>query len=253
MAVVKPVLYPTNVLEGAILTMTPSGAVVGKGTERLVDRDIGLECEDAGIAGQRIWHADQGLAPKPAGTWLLSGTGYAGKTVTLESSPDNAVWTPRASVVPVTDTPQRVDISGGPFTIRYGRQHLTGPAVPIRLTEWVLSVGVLLKFKPSAPNLREGVTSQVTRVPSGTGRTWGIKRGARRWSHQYVMSYSPDVDRLQVLQLLTDLDDGAKACWLLTVTGELRWVVLPGELDFTAADLGIAEWDIPLDPIEELP
>lgn len=252
MASVKPIIYPSNALEGAILTMTPDGAVPGKGVERLVDRDIGLECEDVGIDGQRVWHADLGLSPKAMDTWLLSGSGYAGKLITLESSSDDIGWTERGSVTPASDTPQRVTM-GAVHTFRYWRQLITSPSVPVRLTEWTLSLGVSLKFKPSAPNLREGAIPQVSLVTSGTGRTWGVKRGERRWTHRYVMTYSPDVDRLAILSMLTEIEDGAKPCWMLTVTGEVRWVRVPGSVDFSAADLAVQDWDIPLEPVEELP
>jgi hypothetical protein len=252
MPATKPILYPSNALEGAILTMTPDGPVsTEKGTHRLVDRDIGLECEDANIIGQRVWHGDLGLNPRPTDTWIFVGSGYAGKLVTLESSPDNSVWTPRASVTPASDAVQRIPL-GTTFTFRYWRMHLTSPSVPVRITEWTLSLGVTLKFKPSAPNLREGAIPQVTMISSGTGRSWGVKKGARRWAHSYVMAYSPDVDRLQILSMLTEVEDGAKPCWLLTATGETRWVRVPGSINFSAADMSIAEWDIPIDPVEEL-
>ena len=61
-----PIVYAANALEGAVFTLTPDGAVTGRGVERLADRDIGLECEDAGTTGTRTWPADRGLGAAAA-------------------------------------------------------------------------------------------------------------------------------------------------------------------------------------------
>jgi hypothetical protein len=250
----KPVIYPGNVLEAAILTMEPDGPVDGKGVDKLVDRDVGLECEDNGIAGTRIWHADLGdTPPPPVATWIFVGSGYAGKTVALESSTDDLVWVPRGSVVPTSDAVQRVELAGAPHAFRYWRWTITGPDVPIRFREVFLTVGVQLQFNPAGSSMREGILPQVGTLQSATGRAWGIKRGQRRWTHSYVMQYSPDADRLKIHQVSDALDDGARPCWLLSLTGELRWVRIPMNIDLQLADRSLGNWDIPIEPVEELP
>jgi hypothetical protein len=248
-------MFGANVLEEAILTLDPDGAVSGKDVERLVDRDIGLECEDSGTSGFRSWNADLGLTPSPVSVAIFLGAAVAGETITLESSDDLSTWDPRGTVVPAADgEPARLDVTGAPVTARYWRWSITDPAAPVRFTEVFLSpAGIELQYKPSIGGLREPQIPNVTLVESASGRAWGVRRGTRRWSTRYVMTYAPDVDRTTVLDFLTAIEDGAKPFWLLTVTGELRWVRLAGNVDFQAADRSLSHWDIPLAFTEELP
>ena len=250
-----PVLYAENALEGAILTMTPDGAVTGKGPGRLIDRDIGLECEDPGTAGTRIWHADRGIgAPTPTvDAWIFAGSAYAGEVLTLASSPDDTTWTTRGTVTPTSDSPQRVSLT--PFALpRYVRWTVTNPAVPVRFTEVFVAAGTSLSFPPTARHTQEPLRPNTVLLSSQSGRAWGIQRGARRWSTRYVLTVAPEADRTELFALLDTLQDGVLPFWLLTVKGELRWVRLSGEIVLeAAAGLPIANWTIPLEFIEELP
>lgn len=234
--------------------MSPDGAVPEKGTERLTDRDIGLECEDSGTTGTRIWHIDRGVgaAATPVDTWIFSGSHYTGETLELESSDDDTSWDARGSVTPASDDPQRVELT--PFNApRYLRVTVTDPALPIIFTEMVLTEGVVLSWKPSVTNLREPQMPNVVQLSTTSGRTWGVKRGSRRWSAIYVMQGSPDSDRTLVLAMLDAIDDGVTPFWLLTVTSELRWVRVNGAIGFQAANMMASDWDIPLQLVEELP
>lgn len=250
-----PILYATNVLEGAVFTLTPEGPAAGRGVERLADRDIGIECEDQGVAGTRTWAADRGLdAPTPTvDAWVLAGAGYAGETLTLESSSDGASWTPRGTVTPTADTPQRVAVT--PFAVpRYVRWRVTDPAVPVRLTEVTLAPGTSLTFPPTARYTREPTIPNVTLRASQSGRGWGVQRGARRWSTLYTLLVAPETDRTALYALLDTLQDGVKPCWLVDVQGVLRWVRLSGEIILEAAQgLPTDHWTIPLNFVEELP
>jgi hypothetical protein len=251
----RPIVYGDNALEGAIWTMTPSGPVPGKGVERLTDRSIGEACEDAGQMGLRIWHADRGVgASTPTVTAVVvAGGGYAGETITVETSPDDDVWTLRAQITPPSDTPQRVLFSP-PFALpRYVRFTVTDPAVPVRFTELFISAGTMLTFRPSVTDLHLRIAAQVELLETGSGRRFALKRGPRRRVERYVMTYSPDTDRAKVLALYDATDDGAKPCWLWTIADELLWVRLPLDIDFAAADRAVAAWDIPFDFTEELP
>lgn len=247
-----PVLYPTNALEGAVLTLGPDGAVAGRGVARLVDRDLGLECEDVGTAGVRTWTADLGVGAVPAvAAWIVRGTELPGEPLTLESSADGTSWTTRATVSPLDSTPARATFAA--VTARYWRWSITDPPAPIRLTEVWLSAPMMFRFKPAAPFLREPLIPNVLLVESASGRAWGIQRGARRWSATYTMTYAPNTDRPVLFALLDALADGAKPFWLLTVEGELRWVRLSGAVDLQNADRTASAWDIPLRFTEELP
>jgi hypothetical protein len=251
-----PALYAENVLEDAILTLEPDGAVAGKGVERLDDRDIGLECEDSDVTGTRTWHADRGVgATTPTvHVWIFAGAAYAGEEITLETSPDNSVWTEQASVTPVDDSPQRV-VFDTPFAVpRYVRWSVTDPDAPVRFTEVFVSPSVELTWKPSIGALREPLIPNVTLVESASGRAWAVKRGARRWSTTYLMLGSPNSDRQTIYDVLDVIADGAKPFWLWTVQSELRWVRMSGAVPFDAADRGPSgEVDITLSFVEELP
>lgn len=249
-----PVIYARNLLEDAILTMLPDGPVAGHGPERLVDRDLGLACEDVGTTGMRVWLADRGLgASAPTvDAWLFSGSGYAGETVTLASSPDGLEWTTRGTVVPVDDGPQRVLVT--PFASpRYLRVSVVDPTQPIRFTEIFVSQGVSLTYRPSARALHEPVQPMLTRLETASGHEWRIQRGPRRWSTTYRVSAAPTADRVAVLEILDTLADGAKPCWLWTVLGELRWVYLQGAIEFPAADWTAEAWDVELSFLEARP
>jgi hypothetical protein len=250
-----PIVYAENALEGAILTMTPDGAVSGKGTERLIDRDIGLECEDVGVTGVRTWHADRGIsaASLTIDAWLFAGAAYAGQLVTLASSADNTAWTTRGTVTPTADIPHAVPVT--PFACpRYVRWTLTAPPAPVRFTEVWLSPARILSFPPTARHTQEPVQPNVVLVMSQSGRCWGIQRGARRWSTRYVLTVAPEADRTALYAMLDALQDGALPGWLVDVKGVLRWVRLSGALTLeAAAGLPVANWSIPLEFTEELP
>lgn len=250
-----PAFYAVNVLDAAVLTLGPDGALVGRPVERLVDRDTGLECEDSGTAGVRTWHADRGL-DAPAVTvsaWILAGAGYQGGPLTLASSPDDATWTTRATVTPAADGPLRVPVP--PFVApRFIRWTAIDPPAPVRFTEVFLSPAVVFTWKPAAGSLREPQLVNVTTSLSVSGRGWGVQRGPRRWSTRFTMSAAPDTDRTMLYALLTDLADSAKPFWVLTVTGELRWVRLVPPFEPSGVSKSPSgEWDIPLQLMEELP
>ena len=251
----NPILYARNLLEGALLTLTPDGAVTGKGPERLVDRDIGLECEDNGTAGTRIWHADRGVgaAADMVHAWIVAGSNYASTTITLQTSPDDTAWTTHATCAPTSETPQCVTLT--PFACpRYVRWTIASPAAPVRFTEVFLAVGENLSFPPTARMTREPLVPNVVTLASQSGRAWGVQRGARRWSIQYVLTVAPEADRAALFTLLDAIQDGVLPFWLVTVKGELRWVRLSSEIVLEAADgLPIANWAIPLEFVEELP
>jgi hypothetical protein len=250
-----PILYAANALEGAVFTLTPDGAVAGRGVERLADRDVGLECEDAGTTGTRTWAADRGLgaATPTIDAWLFAGSQYAGVAVTLASSPDGTTWTTRGTVTPASDTPQRVLVT--PFACpRYVRWTVTAPLAPVRFTEVFLSPAQGLTFPPTARHTQEPLRPNVVILPSVSGRAWGVQRGVRRWSHRYTLTVAPESDRTALYALLDALQDGVLPCWLVDVKGELRWVRLSGGIVLEAATgKPVANWTIPLEFIEELP
>jgi len=246
-------MYGINVLENAILLMTPDGPVTGKGTDRLVDRDVGLECEDQDVTGTRTWHADLGIGTLPeVDSWLFDGSNFTGELLTLESSPDNAAWTPRATITPTEDGPQRVTFTAL-VSPRYWRWTVVDPSLPLKFTEVFISKQITLRWKPSFQGLREPQIPNLVVIESLSGRTFAAQVGERRWSTQYVMPYSPDTDRLLILEFLDAILDGALPFWLLTVTNEKRWVRMAGDVDFQAADRSLAQWDIPLTFVQELP
>jgi hypothetical protein len=250
-----PAFYAVNVLEDAELELGPDGTVAGKGPERLVDRDLGLECEDAGAGGARVITADRGLdAPATVvKAFLVAGSGYAGLPITVETSADGASWTARGSITPTDDVPQRVPLT--PFACpRYARVTITGTTAPVRLTELWLAAELAFTWKPSAGSLHEPQILNVNTVTSASGRGWGVQRGPRRWSESFVMTSSPDTDRAKMLTLLDALADTAKPFWYLTPSNELRWVRLAGPIDAAGVDRSPSgQWDLPVAVIEELP
>lgn len=249
-----PIVYAANALEGAVFTLTPDGPVPGKGLARLADRDVGLECEDAGTTGTRTWAADRGLdASTPTiDAWLMAGSAYAGVAITLESSPDATTWTARGTVTPASDTPQRVLVT--PFACpRYVRWTVTDPPAPVRFTEVFLSPAQGLSFPPTARQTQEPILPNVVILPSVSGRAWGVQRGVRRWANRYVLTVASAADRTALYALLDALQDGVRPCWLVDVWGTLRWVRLSGQIVLeAAAGLPTTHWAIPLEFIEEL-
>lgn len=248
-----PAFYVENVLEDAILTMTPDGPAADTPIARLVDRDIGLECQDQGTTGTRTWHFDRGVgaATPTVSALILAGSGMAGETFTLESSTDNAAWTSRGTAAPAADAPERFALT--PFACpRYVRLTVTDPDVPVNFAELFLAPSLELQWKPSISALREPVLPNVVRVDSASGRTYGVRRGAKKVASTYLMSASPEADRLAVLAALESILDGAKPFWLLTVQSTLRWVRANGAVDFQAADRMLSDWDITIQLEEEL-
>lgn len=251
-----PAFYAENVLEDAIATLTPGGALASKPVERLDDRDIGLECEDSGTSGTRTWHWDRGAAATTptVHALILHGSRIAGETFTLETSPDDAAWTDRGDYTPAADGGSRFALDA-PFAVpRYVRLTVTDPAMPVIFTEVFLSPQVAFTWKPSAGTLREPQALNVAVVESQAGRTFPVKLGERRWSQAFTITSSPDTDRTKLYGLLDTLADTAKAFWFYSVTGELRWVRLLGPIAPQAVSRSpVGEWDLPVSLVEELP
>lgn len=246
-----PSFYPLNAFEAAIVTMTPDGPDSGADEARLTDRDIGLEVPDMDVAGERVWHYDLGIGTLPAvDAFLFAGSGYAGELVTLESSPDNSTWSPRGTVTPASDTPQRVTFASLTAP-RYWRVTVTDPAVPVRFSEHVLSAAVEFTYKPEVPSLREPPLLNVDLVQSFGGRAWGLERGARRWSSTYAMGGAPEADRVKLLAMLETLQSGALPFFLWTVVSELRWVRVTG-CEIEASEKALSAWDLTVQLTEEL-
>lgn len=251
-----PIMYPTNVLEGGIFTLSPDGAVAGKGAERLDDRDIGLECEDSGNSGTRTWHCDRGVgAPSDSvDTFIIDGSSYSGETIVLQTSPDNAAWTTQLTEVIPADGPQAFPLDTSSLSCpRYVRWTIASPSSPVIFTEVFLTLGIELIDKPNAPRHREPQIPNVVTIPSASGRSWGVQRGARRWSAIYAYTHSPDADRETLLDVLDSIADGALPFWLVNHRGELIWVRMPGSLDLQAAELKPKTWVVDLTMVEELP
>jgi hypothetical protein len=253
----KPVMYGVNLLESAILTLEPDGTVAGKDVDRLTDRDIGLECEDADAAGDRILHADLGIDVEDldaASVCLLIGSGIEGESFVVESSEDDTVWDARGTVVGAADgVAALLTLTGAPVTTqpRYWRWTVTDPSVPIRVTELFLSpAGVSLTYKPSFRDYPDTIVPNVLHAASLSGRTWGVKQGDRRVVTPRLFTFAPDADRATVLAFGDAIEDGAKPFWLQTVEGALQWTRLPFALNFRAVDTTIDRFDIPL-PFEQ--
>lgn len=251
-----PAFYVENVLEGALATLSPDGAVEGRGVERLDDRDIGLECEDSGTSGTRTFHWDRG-AGAPTTTvhaLILYGRNLASETFTLETSTDDSSWTDRGDYTPAADGASRFTLDAAFACPRYVRLTVTDPAMPVALAEVFLSPQVAFTWKPAAGSLREPQTLNVAVVESQAGRTFPVKLGDRRWSQAGTITSAPDTDRVKLYGLLDTLADTAKAFWFLSVTSELRWVRLVGPI----APQGVSrspsgEWDLAIQLVEELP
>lgn len=250
------IIYARNLLEGSILTMTPSGAVSGKGPDRLIDRDIDLECEDAGTTGTRTWHADRGAAADTTTTvrvWFFAGRNYSGETITLQSSTDNSTWTTRETITPTSDAPQRVQIAP-PYAIpRYIRWQVTDPAAPVVFTESFLGVGASFTATPTARHTQEPLIPNTVLLTSQSGRAYGIQRGARRWSTRYMLTVATEEDRALFFDILDAVQDGVLPFLIQTVKQEFRWVRIASAIVIDASPgLPIAHHQIPLEFIEEL-
>jgi hypothetical protein len=250
-----PVLYARNLLEGAILTMTPDGPMPGKGPERLIDRDIGLECEDSGTTGTRTWHVDRGVgaAADPVQAWIFIGSQYAGTVLTLATSPDNTAWTTRATHTPASDTAQHVALTPFPAP-RYIRWTIASPAAPVRFTEVFLAVGNSFSLPPTARHTQEPLVPNVVLLSSQSGRAWGVQRGARRLTTRYTVEVATEADRTTLHALMDAIQDGVLPFWMTDHHGVLRWVRLSGDLVLQAAPgLPTDRWTMPLEFVDELP
>lgn len=250
-----PAFYPVNVLDGATWGMIPDGPVSGQDVARLADRDIGLEVEDQATTGDRMWFADRGVgAPATlVSVWILVGSNIAGIPFRLDSSPDQIAWTTRGTITPAANGATRVPVTV--FAVpRWVRLVTTNPSVPVRLTECVLAPALTFKWKPAAGTLREPQLLNVNTVNSVSGRGWGVQRGPRRWSSSFTMTNAPNTDKARMLELLDDLADTAKPFFVLTVSGDLRWVRLVPPIDASGVSKSpTGEWDLPVSLVEELP
>jgi hypothetical protein len=219
------ILYPTNHLEGA--TVTVSGAAAGFPKERLSDRDAVLPWKDTGTAGNRVAEAVRGASDPliPVDTMILpAGHNLAGVTVRGDSSPDGTgpSWTNRVSFVPPSAA--AVKASFGSLTLRGWRLFVATPPNAIELGELWFSSAVALPRPPLFEQLQHGVQGHVVDHESRGGFVWSAQLGDPRWTASYGFRGLSDADKATLDQAFRDTGGGAKHLFLDDADGVLRWV-----------------------------
>jgi hypothetical protein len=221
----RPVFYPTHVLEGSTVTVT--GETVGFEARHLSDRDVQSLYLDTGFSGTRTilaqWTASD---PVPAvDTWIVpAGHGLVGVALSLQSSPDNAAWTTRDTITPVTTAAIFRPLPGGPYTLAWWRLTMTGATSAPYLSELYLTQGFPVPLSPLL-NGTDGLVSDVTRIvtPGGfvrLGRNWGP-----RWHASWTLPMWTASQWATALVSVFPIID-AKPFYLTDVDGVLRWVTL---------------------------
>jgi hypothetical protein len=219
-----PILLPTNRLEAGTVTVT--GAAAGKPKERLFDRDITLPWVDSSASGNRDVKLDLGPGTTLAIDTLVLAAGHnlTGVSCAWASSPDDAVYTDRATFAPASAALVRQAFASQTF--RYWRFRMASPGVPPSIPELFASLAVAL---PDAPALGgdDGLRANVLDHESYAGYVWSLKRGAERWVARYPFPLLPAADKTALLAAFSALAGGAKAFYLVDREGTTRWARWP--------------------------
>jgi hypothetical protein len=218
-----PILYPTNHLEGA--TVTVSGETAGFPKARLSDRDAVLPWKDSNISASRVITADRGASGPtiPVDTVIIpAGHNLAGLTLTAQSSPDASVYTNRYVFVPGSSAATKA--GDGTFTVRAWKFIINSPSELPQLGELWLSQGVVLPRPPLFESLQHGVLGRVADHESRGGHVWSAQLGDPRWTATYGFRGLSDADKATLDQAFRDTGGGAKHLFMQDADGVLRWV-----------------------------
>jgi len=245
------VIYGVNLLETA--TVTVSGEVAGKPKERLFDREIGLFYQDTSNTGDRVIKANQGGGGTQAIDGLYVGPGHnlSGSTVYLESSPDDAVWTPRGNLAVPSSAAFRIKVAPGggvPWTTQYTRVRIASAPAPPSIGEALISLSWTAPYHVSEPG-SQGLEPNIRVHRSTSGKAWAAQRGEPAWRAEYLIRDLSLTDRSGLEQVYRDLDGGAKPFAIEDADAVLRWARLLNALRFPAVPR--YNFDIRLDLQEE--
>ncbi len=217
----KLVLYGVNLLETAVVTV--SGEAVGKPKALLYDREITEPWQDTSNAGTRILKSFQGSGVQALDSVVgAPGHNLAGATLSWESSPDDAAWTVRGTLVVPSAAIFRIR-GATPWTTAYSRLTITGAAAAPSLAELLFSLAWVAPREVSEPSSSQGLVPNTRLFRASSGKAWGSQRGEPRWHAEYLIRDIPQVDRVALEQVYRDLGGGADPLFLEDADGTARW------------------------------
>lgn len=227
----RPIAYGKNLLERAGATVTVTGEAVGKGKERLFDRDTTLLYQDSGTTSPRRVTVDQGVSGPydPWDSWIIPpGHNLNGLTVSVETSPDVTIWTERDSVAVSGSALILRTPGGGPFTVRATRLVITSPSQAPTFAELLFSTKYELPVGPSIGGLEAGNLAGVNRTVSAGGYVWKVRKYGPLWTARYRLDDLTVAQRDALLTFFEDVTSGARPFYLTdhdgTVTRWVEWV-----------------------------
>jgi hypothetical protein len=254
----KLIVAGANLLEGAGAVITVSGEDATKPKTRLYDRRTRLPFADTANTGTRVYKVDQGAGGTGAtnALYIAAGHNLSGATVAYESSPDDAVWTPRGSIVPASSGAFRIHGAGlTPWTTRYTRMTVTGAAAAPQLTEALFTLALQYPFEVSEPGTRYGRRGNIAVSKGSSGDETGVKRGETQFWAEYA---TRDLDHTAAAGIATRtaleaffdaIHGGARPFFLEDADGIIRWTrVREPEIAFSAVP--VYRHDAMLDVVE---
>jgi hypothetical protein len=232
-----PIYYLTSFLEDATLSQSGEGEASGFPLLCVEDRDEGAVWKGTATSGTRRLIGTKAGSTAVATMILGEGHGFTGLALTLESSPDGANWTSRATPTPsdghraafaVTDTTAlwwRLSWATGGLAY-LGELYLTKGATPSKV-----------------PTQAGTVLAPVTPVdlqPTRSGRMLLAKLGLQRWGMAYVYTRVSDADRL----ILAAVEALGKPFYLADHTGTLRLVYLTAPPSYAREFGAVDVWTV---------
>lgn len=227
MAEAKPVLHAVHLLASTTVILSVSGETVAGPRTLLNDyeADAALAWVDSSNVGDRFVKADQGVSGSQAidAACIPAGHNLAGQTVKLQSSPDNAAWTDRATVVPAGSGAFRL-VGVAPWTTRYTRVLMASPAAAPSMAElYVTRTVPMPRFIEEGAGF-EALIGRTSILQSGPGHKWGAELGTPAWQAQYRVRDLLLADRDALRAAYVAAGGGAKPIFLLDADDTLRFV-----------------------------
>lgn len=227
MAAVKPSLHGFQLLVQSGVIVTVTGEAAGKPKERLFDYEVDADYpwQDTSNAGDRFVKTNQGVSPTHAidSACVAAGHNLSGATVKLQSSPDDAIWTDRATLVPSGSGAFRL-VGAGLWTIQYSRLLMQSAAAAPLITEvYFTRTWTSPRFIREGAGF-QGLVGHAMHLQSRAGHRWGLQQGDPTWQASYLIGDLTLVDRQALEAVYRDSGGAAKPIFLVDADDALRFV-----------------------------
>ena len=221
MSLVK--LFGKNILDQSGVTVTSSSALSTKPITRVYDRDRGPQWE-AAAAGSTTITVDQASLALPLTDYFIGNHNLGVNSILLDSSPDNAVWTNRATFNGTSGTDIWSTISTQ--SIRYWRLTMPVFASAPAIGEYFLGAAIEISKEPAYGAVTDGVEGNVSRRRAVGGYVRKARLGEETLSFRWSWNLLPEADWDNLVTFFGDIGESAKHFPLMDVDGSIRWVEL---------------------------